>query len=153
MIVLALFLLALMLPIALSNLTLGKLMICLRCDGCCLAKIYNWFSSFEPYKGLGLREYQTNDLNKQSSMITTLYENTTQLAIRILTILSMRAYVVNVCLSKTDTEGIEFCSTNELNKFYQDQWDTICLTIWTLISIGVKIWLLRQEHKKIGFDI
>ena len=86
-------------------------------------------------------------------MITTLYENTTQLAIRILTILSMRAYVVNVCLSKTDTEGIEFCSTNELNKFYQDQWDTICLTIWTLISIGVKIWLLRQEHKKIGFDI
>ena len=86
-------------------------------------------------------------------MITTLYENTTQLAIKILTILSMRAYVVNVCLSETDIEGIEFCSTNELDKFYQDQWDTIKLTIWTLISIVIKIWLLRQEHKKIRFDI
>ena len=86
-------------------------------------------------------------------MITTLYENTTQLAIRILTILLMKAHVVNVCQSKIDPEGVEFCSNNELDKFYQDQWDTICLTIWTLLSVIIKIWLLRQEHKRIRFDI
>ena len=64
MITLALFLLALMLLIALSNLTLGKLVACLRCDGHSLAYFYNWFYSFEPYKGLNLREYQIADLNK-----------------------------------------------------------------------------------------
>ena len=54
---------ALIVPMSLSNHTLGRRIKCLKCDGSWLAKIYNCVGMSEPYKLLGLKDFQIANLD------------------------------------------------------------------------------------------
>ena len=63
MMALSISLVASMVPMVLSNHTLGRRAKFLKCDGSWLANIYNCIGMLEPYKLLGLKDYQVASLD------------------------------------------------------------------------------------------